>query len=81
MVPSLTEKREQMTRKTSAAAIALLFIAACHDFAQSQPPSHALPTPSQATLVIDIQDLVTYLTDVSDPSKYATNPESTRETL
>jgi hypothetical protein len=38
-------------RKTSAAAIALLFIAAGHDFAQSQPPS-------QTTLVIDIQDVV-----------------------
>lgn len=59
-----------MTRRTALVGLITTVAAAWCDFARGQ-------SPSQTTLVIDLQNVVTYLADVSDPSKNATNPNLT----
>jgi len=56
-----------MNSKTSATAVAVLFLAVHCDVSQGQ-------TPAPTTLVIDLENVVSYLNDVSDPLKIATNP-------
>jgi len=59
-----------MIRKSNVIGMAILSIAIRGDFAQSQSP---LPT----TLVIDLQNVVEYQSDIGDPQKFATNPNLT----
>jgi trimeric autotransporter adhesin len=56
-----------MIRKANAIGTAVLLAAVSCNFAQGQ-------SPSQTTLVIDLQHVVSYHADVSDPLKFATNP-------
>jgi hypothetical protein len=59
-----------MIRKANAIGTAVLLAAVSCNFAQGQ-------SPSQTTLVIDLQNVVSYHADVSDPLKFATNPNVT----
>ena len=59
-----------MIRKANAIGTAVLLAAVSCNFAQGQ-------SPSQTTMVIDLQNVVSYHADVSDPLKFATNPNVT----
>ncbi len=59
-----------MIRKANATRIIISFVAIYCNLAQGQ-------SPSQTTLVVDPQNAVEYIGDISDPSKLATNPNVT----
>jgi hypothetical protein len=59
-----------MIRKMNPLAVVILFAAVNCNFALGQ-----LPSPT--TLVIDLQNVVEYQADISDTSKFATNPNVT----
>ena len=59
-----------MNSKRNVTAMAVLFLAVHCNPSQGQ-------TPAPTTLVIDLENVVSYLDDVSDPLKLATNPSVT----
>ena len=59
-----------MNSKGNAAAMAVLFLSVHCNLSQGQ-------TPAPTTLVIDLENVVSYLDDVSDPLKLATAPSVT----
>ena len=56
-----------MNSKRNATAMAVMFVAVNCNLSQGQ-------TPAPTTLVIDLENVVSYLNDVSDPLTLATNP-------
>ncbi len=59
-----------MIRKQNAIGTAVLFVAVCCNLAPGQ-------TQAPTVLTIDLQNVVEYQGDISDPSKFATNPSIT----
>jgi hypothetical protein len=63
-----------MNPKRNATVMTVLFVAVQCNLSQGQ-------TPAPTTLVIDLQNVVSYLDDVSDPLQLATNPNVTPRTF